>query len=182
MSITASATLRSPAPFVHRIFNAALRIAAAILALVGLEARAASQTLTETERRNKAAVEAGFEAWASGTGSPYDLLADDARWTIEGYSLASKTYPSREAFLREVIRPFNARMKAPLKPVIRNVYADGDTVIVFFDARGIARDGKPYVNTYAWFLDMRDDRIVRASAFFDSVAFNDFWTRVAPSE
>jgi len=137
---------------------------------------------TETERRNKAAVEAGFEAWASGTGSPYDLLADDARWTIEGYSLASKTYPSREAFLREVIRPFNARMKAPLKPVIRNVYADGDTVIVFFDARGIARDGKPYVNTYAWFLDMRDDRIVRASAFFDSVAFNEFWMRVTPSE
>ncbi|MGR9168569.1 nuclear transport factor 2 family protein [Rhizobium sp. KDH_Rht_773_N] len=182
MSMTASATVRSPASLGRRIFHAALGIAAAILALGGLETRAAAQALTETERRNKAAVEAGFEAWANGTGSPYDLLADDARWTIEGYSLASKTYPSREAFLREVIRPFNARMKAPLKPAIRNVYADGDTVIVFFDARGIARDGKPYVNTYAWFLDMRDDRIVRASAFFDSVAFNDFWTRVTPSE
>lgn len=180
MSILASATVRSPTSVARRILNAALGIAATILALGGLEARAAPQTLTETERRNKAAVEAGFEAWAAGTGSPYDLLADDARWTIEGYSLASKTYPSREAFLREVIRPFNARLKAPLKPVIRNVYADGDTVIVFFDARGIARDGN--VNTYAWFLDMRDDRIVRASAFFDSVAFNDFWTRVTPSE
>ncbi|MEK1903207.1 MAG: nuclear transport factor 2 family protein [Rhizobium sp.] len=182
MSITASAIVHSPGSLARRIFNAALGIAATILALCGLEARAVSQTLTETERRNKTAVEAGFEKWASGTGSPYDLLADDVRWTIEGYSLASKTYPSREAFLREVIRPFNARMKAPLKPAIRNVYADGDTVIVFFDARGIARDGKPYVNTYAWFLDMRDDRIVRASAFFDSVAFNDFWTRVTPSE
>lgn len=182
MSITANAPVRSPTSIARRILTAALGIAAAILALGGLEARAAPQTLTETERRNKAAVEASFEAWAAGTGSPYDLLADDARWTIEGYSLASKTYPSREAFLREVIRPFNARMKAPLKPVIRNVYADGDTVIVFFDARGIARDGKPYVNTYAWFLDMRDDRIVRASAFFDSVAFNEFWTRVTPSE
>ncbi|WP_132651294.1 MULTISPECIES: nuclear transport factor 2 family protein [unclassified Rhizobium] len=180
--MTANATVRSPASPARRIFNATLGIAAAILALFGLEARAASQTPTETERRNKATVEAGFEAWAAGTGSPYDLLADDVRWTIEGYSLASKTYPSREAFLSEVIRPFNARMKAPLKPAIRNVYADGDTVIVFFDARGIARDGKPYVNTYAWFLDMRDDRIIRASAFFDSVAFNDFWTRVTPSE
>lgn len=80
--------------------------------------------LTETERRNKTIVDAGFEAWTAGTGSPYDLLADDVRWTIEGYSLASKTYPNREAFLREVIRPFNARMKAPLKPAIRNVYAE----------------------------------------------------------
>ncbi|MBY5619806.1 nuclear transport factor 2 family protein [Rhizobium leguminosarum] len=182
MSIIATATVRSPAPFVRRIFNAALGIAATMLALGGMEVRAAPHALTETERRNKAAVEAGFEAWATGTGSPYELLADDARWTIEGYSLASKTYPSREAFLREVIRPFNARMKAPLKPAIRNVYVDGDTVIVFFDARGIARDGEPYANTYAWFLDMRDGRIVRASAFFDSVVFNAFWTRVTPAD
>ncbi|TCL71067.1 nuclear transport factor 2 family protein [Rhizobium sp. BK251] len=182
MSATASATAGSLKPYARRFFNAALGVAATILALTGLEARAAPESLTETERRNKTTVEAGFDAWAAGTGSPYDLLADDARWTIEGYSLASKTYPSREAFLREVIRPFNARMKAPLKPAIRNVYADGDTVIVFFDARGIARDGVPYTNTYAWFLDMRDGRIVRASAFFDSVAFNEFWTRVTPSE
>lgn len=180
MSATASMTVRTLRSRTRRIFSAALGVAATILALSGLEARASPQTLTETERRNKAAVEAGFEAWAAGTGSPYDLLAEDARWTIEGYSLASKTYPSREAFLREVIRPFNARMKQPLKPAIRNVYADGDTVIVFFDARGIARDGEPYANTYAWFLDMRDNRIVRASAFFDSIAFNEFWTRVSP--
>jgi ketosteroid isomerase-like protein len=182
MSTTAGATVRSLESPARRIFNAALGVTATILALCGLEARAAPETLTETERRNRTIVEAGFEAWVAGTGSPYDLLADDARWTIEGYSLASKTYPTREAFLREVIRPFNARMKAPLKPVIRNVYADGDTVIVFFDARGIARDGVPYANTYAWFLDMRDGRIVRASAFFDSIAFNEFWTRVTPSE
>jgi uncharacterized protein len=54
----------------------------------------------------------------------------------------------------------------------------GDTVVVFFDASGTARDGKPYANTYAWFLDLRDGKIVKAFAFFDSVVFNDFWTRV----
>jgi uncharacterized protein len=134
-----------------------------------------------TEARNKALVRSGLEAWAAGTGSPYDLLADDVRWTIVGNSLASKTYPSREAFLSGVIRPFNARMKEPLKPTIRHLYADGDTVVAFFDASGVARDGKPYVNTYAWILDMKDGRIVKASAFFDAVEFNDFWTRVTPA-
>jgi hypothetical protein len=44
------------------------------------------------------------------TGSPFARLADDANWTITGNSLASKTYHSRESFLSEVIRPFNARM------------------------------------------------------------------------
>lgn len=131
-----------------------------------------------TQARNKALIRAGLEAWAAGTGSPYDLLADDVQWTIVGNSLASKTYPSREAFMSGVIRPFNARMKEPLKPVIRQLYADGDTVVAFFDASGVARDGKPYVNTYAWILDMKDSRIVKASAFFDAIEFNDFWTRV----
>ncbi|MDB5687443.1 MAG: ketosteroid isomerase, partial [Rhizorhabdus sp.] len=58
---------------------------------------------------------------------------------------------------------------------------DGDTVIVFFDARATARDGKAYTNTYAWFLDMRGDKIVKASAFFDAIEFNDLWSRVQPA-
>jgi uncharacterized protein len=149
---------------------------AAVLVMTATQAQASP----ETEARNKAAVRAGFDAWAAGTGSPYDLLAEDAQWTITGNSLASKTYPSREAFLSEVIRPFNARLRAPLVPAIRTMYADGDTVIVFFDARGTARDGRPYVNTYAWFLQMRGGRIVQASAFFDAIEFNDFWTRIDP--
>jgi uncharacterized protein len=135
---------------------------------------------TDTESRNKAIVAEKFEAWKAGTGSPYELLAEDAQWTIVGNSLASKTYPSREAFMTEVIRPFNARMSVGLKPTIRNIYADGDLVIVFFDASGTARDGTPYVNTYAWFLELRNSKIVKASAFFDSIAFNEFWQRVAP--
>jgi ketosteroid isomerase-like protein len=141
----------------------------------------AAWTKEEIETRNKAAVQAGFDAWSAGTGSPYDLLAEEASWTIAGHSLASKTYPSKEAFMSEVIRPFNARMKVGLKPTIRNIYAEGDTVIIFFDASGTARDGKPYGNTYAWFLDMRDGKVVKAFAFFDSVVLNEFWQRVTPA-
>ena len=63
-------------------------------------------------------------------------------------------------------------------PTVRQLYADGDTVIVFFDAAGTARDGLPYANTYAWILEMRDGRVVGAHAFFDSLAFDDLWRRV----
>lgn len=132
------------------------------------------------ENRNRTAIAAGLQAWADGTGSPYDLLADDARWTITGNSLAAKTYPSKEAFLREVIRPFNARMAERLIPSVHRIYADGDTVIAHFDARGVATDGKPYVNSYAWILRMRDGQIVEAHAFFDAIAFDDLWRRVKP--
>lgn len=139
-------------------------------------------TPSDTEARNRAVVEASFAAWRDGTGSPFDLLAADARWTIVGRSDVSRTYASRAAFLDQVIGPFNARMRERLRPTIRNLYADADTVIVFFDASGIARDGEAYTNTYAWFLEMRDGRVVAAHAFFDSVTFNDLWRRVAPAD
>ncbi len=132
------------------------------------------------ESLNNAIVKASFETWASGAVSPYDLLADDASWSIVGHSVASKTYPSKEAFLLEVIRPFNARMSGGLKPTVRNIYAEGETAIVFFDASGTARDGKPYANTYAWFLSLESSKVMKASAFFDSIVFNDFWQRVQP--
>jgi ketosteroid isomerase-like protein len=157
-----------------------MRITAFLVVLfAGLSgARAMAETKDEIETRNKAVVQGSFDAWKAGTGSPYDLLADDASWTIVGHSAASKTYPSKDAFISEVIRPFNARMSVGLKPTIRSIYAEGNTVIIFFDANGTARDGKPYSNTYAWFLDIRDAKIVKAVAFFDSVVFNDFWERV----
>ncbi|MGE0217373.1 nuclear transport factor 2 family protein [Mycolicibacterium sp.] len=131
-----------------------------------------------TESRNVATVSAGFEAWRSGTGSPYDHLSDDATWQIVGNCAAARTYTGKEDFLARVIRPFNARMAQRLVPTIRQIFADGDTVIVLFDAEGVARDGIGYRNTYAWFLTLAGDRIVAATAFFDSIAFDDLWRRV----
>lgn len=158
-----------------------MAIVGASLAMTVLAPAAQAQN-SAGEASNKAVVQRAFDAWAAGTGSPYDLLAENATWTIAGNSLASKTYPSREAFLGEVIRPFVARMRVGLKPAIREIHADGSTVIILFDASGTATDGKPYTNTYAWFLDLDDGRIVRATAFYDSISFNDLWTRVQPAQ
>jgi len=162
-------------------------LAGAVTVAVGALAIGLSTSNTEArpatgEHDNKAIVKKAFDAWSAGTGSPYDLLREDARWTIVGHSAASRTYPDRESFLREVIRPFNTRMQAPLKPVVRGLFADGDTVIILFDASGIARDGVTYSNTYSWYLNMEDGRIASATAFYDSIAFNELWTRVEPAQ
>jgi ketosteroid isomerase-like protein len=135
---------------------------------------------SNTQTSNKTLVKTAFEAWAAGTGSPFNLLADSAEWTIVGKSAVAKTYPNKAAFIHDVIQPFNARMSKPLKPSIRQLYADGDTVIVFFDAEATATDGKPYKNTYAWFMEMKEGKAVRVFAFFDSIEFDDLWSRVKP--
>lgn len=170
-----TSTTRFRAPFAAR---AALGFSAVSLAILAFAAPAQAQTASQ----NKAAVAARFDAWKAGTGNPFELLADEASWTIEGNSVASKTYATKADFLRDVIQPFNARMAVGIKPTVKSITAEADRVVIHFDANGTARDGKPYVNTYAWFFQMKNGRVIRAAAFFDAIAFNDLWSRVAPAE
>src|SRR5215204_4582503 len=88
---------------------------------------------------------------------------------------------SRQQFIDEVLTPFGARFRpsALFRPItIRSVHADGDTVIVCWDGRGIANDGQPYQNSYAWFMKLRNGKVIDGTAFYDSISFNDLWTRV----
>jgi uncharacterized protein len=135
------------------------------------------------EARNKQMVQAGLDRWKAGTGGVFDDLAPDATWTITGNSPVSRTYQSKQEFVDQVINPFNARMSKRFAPtIIRGIYADGDMVIAFFDGAGTALDGKPYENTYTWYLRMKDGKIVDVVAFFDTIEFTDFWTRITPAK
>jgi ketosteroid isomerase-like protein len=111
------------------------------------------------EESNKALVRASFDRWRSATGGPFELLAPDAEWTIVGSSPLSKT---------------------PLVPTIRGIYADGDTVIILFDASATVKDGTPYHNTYTWYFDVKDAKVAKAIAFVDTREFDEFWNRVSP--
>jgi ketosteroid isomerase-like protein len=142
--------------------------------------KASSTTLAIAER-NREAVRQAFERWREGSGNLFDLMAPDVRWEIAGRSAVAGTYPSKAAFMDQVIVPLNKRFARPLVPVVRHLYADGDTVVALFDAETLATDGLPYRNSYSWFLRFRDGSIVDVVAFFDSVAFNELWSRVSPA-
>jgi ketosteroid isomerase-like protein len=133
-----------------------------------------------TQARNKAIVKASFDRWERGTGDPFELLVPECKWTIAGSSPMSRTYNSRQEFLTEVSAPLHARMKQPPARKVRGIYADDDKVIVLFDMEAEGRDGSCYRNSYAWFFTMRDEAVSEVVAFFDTRAFDEFWTRVSP--
>ena len=130
---------------------------------------------------NKEIVRRAFDAWAAGTGGVIDLLEPDATWTIVGNSPVSRTFASRDEFLDLVIRPFDERLSTPLVPVVHGLYADGDVVVAHFDASATANDGRPYHNSYTWYLHLNEGRIVKAVAFFDTMEFTDLWNRPQPA-
>ena len=137
--------------------------------------------MDETTNRERA--QKAFRDWQEGTGYVTDLLADDLQWTIVGRSEVSKTYHSKEEFVSEVLQPFGARFSEPFRPVtVRGVFADGDTVIVLRDREGTRLDGKPYENTYAWFMRFQEGLVVEATAFYDSITFNELWNEVTPTD
>ncbi|MBD2099776.1 nuclear transport factor 2 family protein [Leptolyngbya sp. FACHB-261] len=135
-------------------------------------------TAQSDEVKNKEIVRQGFARWASGTGSFFDLLADDVEWTITGRSPISKTYTSRKQFLEEAIAPINERLSVRIVPRLRGIYAEGNMVIALWDGTGTAKDGKPYRNTYSWYMTMQNGRIVKVVAFFDTIELADLWNRI----
>jgi uncharacterized protein len=132
----------------------------------------------QQQQQNKKLIQEGFDRWASNQGNFFDLLSDDIEWTITGTSPISKTYTSRKQFLDEAIAPLSARLSKQITPKVRALYADGDTVIALWDGTAVAKDGKPYNNTYSWYMTIKNDRIVKAIAFFDTLELADIWERI----
>ena len=137
---------------------------------------------TENES-NRETIRRAFQAWQDGEGAIADIFDPDLVWRIEGHSLASREYTSSQEFIDEVLAPFGARFAAGerFRPSdVRSIHADGDTVIVVWDGRGVANDGQPYENSYAWIMRLRDGKVFDGTAFYDSISFNDLWTRIQP--
>lgn len=141
---------------------------------------ASRSSLSDKER-----VRSALSDWMAGTNSVVGILSENVKWTIVGNSLVAGTTNGKAELFQKVLVPFAARFSQSSKKFrptrIAGVYQDQDTVIAHFHGEGIANDGKPYINTYAWFLKMENGYVVDATAFFDSLAFNDLWERVIPA-
>lgn len=133
------------------------------------------------ERSNKEIVRRAFAQWTAGGTRFFDILSDDVVWTILGEGQSAVTYRSKQAFLDRAVAPFSARLSRPLRPTVRSIHADGDTVITLFDGEAVTRDGRPYRNTYAWFFTMREGRVVEAKALLNLQAYDAVLARVRPA-
>ncbi|WP_404339678.1 nuclear transport factor 2 family protein [Pseudoalteromonas mariniglutinosa] len=129
------------------------------------------QAMAQTQSHKKM-VESAFEQWRLGTGTPFDLLAEDATWTILGPTKSAKTYNLAD-FRELVVVPFNKRLVTPLKPKVHNIYQAGDEVIILFEAEAKLVNGSVYRNSYAWFFTMQNGQIINVRAVLDLNAYDE---------
>lgn len=123
-----------------------------------------------TASGNAALVRQAFEGWRDGRGSVFDLLHEEVEWTVAGDSPVSGVYRSRAQFLGQAVAPITARLATPIVPTVEHVVAQDDAVVVVWSGQATAKDGHAYRNRYAWHLQLREGRIVRAVAFLDTWA------------
>ncbi len=145
-------------------------LAAILLFATAAAAQQTSSPDADCDQRNKALVERSFQDWRDGKGSPFTLLSEDMRWTITGSSPFAGTY-ARDAFVNDIVAPFNQKMAAPLKPTRWELYEDGGMVIIHFDAEAPMITGAQYRNSYAWFFAFHEGQVTEVTAFLDMSAF-----------
>lgn len=98
----------------------------------------------------------------------FDLLSDDARWTVAGFSPVSKVYESKHALVEQAVKPIHAQLAGSITPVVRHIVAQGNQVVVTWDGKATAKDGTAYDNSYAWHLTIDDGKITEVLAFLDT--------------
>tara|TARA_R110002110_G_scaffold412299_1_gene638115 strand:- start:25231 stop:25695 length:465 start_codon:yes stop_codon:yes gene_type:complete len=145
--------------------NQLVTICAAVLLCLGTPSPGYAES---TDKHN---VERAFVAWQKGTGSPFSLLADDAKWTILGPTPSAGTY-SRSDLETKILAPFNKRLATPLTPGLIGIFQDNDTIVALFEARATLITGEEYHNSYAWFLTMEDGLVTEVTAVLDVSSFD----------
>lgn len=138
-----------------------------------------AQAVTGREAQNKRLIQQAFNT--GNVDNVFNLLTDDVQWTITGSSRFSKTYTPKQRLIDETVTPLASRLATPIVPKIRQVYADGDDVIVWWDGTATAKDNRPYRNTYCWIMTLKNGRITRVVAFLDLAAYTDVFNRIPDS-
>ena len=157
--------------------------AALLLAVVSLSAPTAgahAQASAATETRNEQIVARAFDRWAAGgTGFFQEVLSPDIVWTIKGSGPSAGIFRGRQNFIDRAVTPFASRLSRPVRPTVRDIWSEGDQVVVHWDGQATARDGRPYRNSYVWIFRMREGRAVEATAFLDLTPYDDVLRRIS---
>jgi len=117
------------------------------------------------ESRHATLIEQAFAQWASGRGDITDLFAPTCTWAVASAWPVTGSHADRSAFLNEAMGEVATRRLTPVVPHIKHIVAQGDHVVVLWEATAISKDGHRMENSYAWHLQMQAGSITQITAF-----------------
>lgn len=122
---------------------------------------------------SKALVTAYFQAISDNRpADAWDMLADDAIWTVGGHSPLTGTYTKQQlGELTENV--IFARLVDGMRITLKRVVAEDDTVAAEFECHGERPDGKIYNNHYCFLLTIKGGKLWRCTEYLDTYHYNE---------
>lgn len=118
--------------------------------------------------KNKEFVKKIFDELAAGNhGALLKRVAVDAHWTVTGSSPVSGTYHGKKDFYEKVLYQVRSKLTNRVQPTVKNILAEGDTVVVEWVGKSTSKSGKPYNNDYCWVLKLKDGLIQEGTIYAD---------------
>jgi len=125
---------------------------------------------------NKKLMQDAFATWANGDGMAFfNLLAEDARWTVIGNCPISGTYIGRQQLVEDALKPQRAKLAGPPTPTVLRMLAEGDTVVIEWVGKATTKSGKPYNNSYCYVVQIENGKIIRGTAYLDTELVRSIW-------
>ncbi len=100
-------------------------------------------------------------------------FADNFLWVIKGTSVLSGTYTDKETFFDKGINRLSAALLSDWKMYILNSYTDGNAFIVEMRGEVKTKVGDNYNNEYCWIMHFENKKIVKLTAYYDSLLVNE---------
>jgi uncharacterized protein len=125
---------------------------------------------------NKKLIQDAFTAWANGDGMAFfNLLTDNATWTVMGSCPISGTYVGRQRLVEDALTPQREKLAGPPTPTVINIIAEGDTIVIQWTGKGTTKTGQPYNNSYCYVVQMENGKITRGTAYLDTELVRSIW-------
>ncbi len=125
---------------------------------------------------NKQLVRDAFAAWANGDGMAFfNLLADNASWTVMGNCPISGTYLGRQRLVEDALQPQRSKLAGPPTPTVLNLIAEEDTVVIQWMGKGTTITGQPYNNSYCYVVRIDEGKIIHGTAYLDTELVRSIW-------
>jgi uncharacterized protein (TIGR02246 family) len=119
---------------------------------------------------NKAALQAVFEAMATGNTRPFgELMADDCVWVSPGQSAWSGTWRGKQAMNEQLFAPLYKRFEGKYTNRATRFIADGNVVVVEARGRAALKGGGNYDNTYCFVCEFNaDGKLSQVTEYMDT--------------
>lgn len=125
---------------------------------------------------NKKLIQEAFAAWANGDGMAFfNLLADNASWTVMGSCPISGTYLGRQRLVEDALTPQRAKLAGPPTPTVINMIAEENTVVIQWVGKGTTITSQPYNNSYCYVVQIEGGKIIRGTAYLDTELVRSIW-------